>query len=381
MNVSQTKTPLAQTQADAVVVGIFAGEKNGKPILSGPTAEADRATDGLISKLIERQEINGKKYELTALLAPPGMAAGQLLVVGLGDPEKFDPGTAFRVAAAAAKQLSGKKRAKVAFFLGDTKADQTEAAIAGALVGSEGQDLYRAEKKRHPFEEMLWSGSDETTIRNGQIVGESMNLTRRLVNEPADRIFPESFANRAAEVAKQFGLECEIWDKARLEKERCGSLLAVAKGSSREPRLVILRYRGGKSDAPTLALVGKGVTFDSGGLSLKPSDSMLTMKCDMAGAATVLGAMQAIARLTLPVNVVGLMGLVENMTGPEAYKLGDVLTARNGRTIEVHNTDAEGRLVLADVLCVTVETGARRLLILPLSPARAWWHWGPRRPV
>src|SRR5689334_10285117 len=143
MNVSQTKTPLAQTATDAVVIGIFAGEKNGKPILSKPAAEADRATDGLISKLIDGQEINGNKYELTALLAPPSITAGQLLVVGLGDREKFDPGVAFRAAAAAAKQLSSKKRPKIAFFLGDTKADQTEAAVAGAIVGSEGQDLYR----------------------------------------------------------------------------------------------------------------------------------------------------------------------------------------------------------------------------------------------
>jgi leucyl aminopeptidase len=364
MNVTQNKTPLAQTAADAVVIGLFAGEKNAKPSLTGPAADADRATDGLISKLIEREETNGKKYELTTLLAPPGIAAGQLLIVGLGEREKFDPGVAFRAAAAAAKQLSGKKRTKVAYFLGDTKADQTENAIAGVIVGCEGQDLYRAEKKRFPFDGLLWSGSDEKTIEQGRILGESMNLTRRLVNEPAQEIFPESFANRAAEVAKNCGLECEIWDKARLEKERCGSLLAVAKGSSRPPRLVILRYRGGKSDAPTLALVGKGVTFDSGGLSLKPSDSMLAMKCDMAGAATVLGAMQAIARLKLPINAIGLMGLVENMTGPEAYKLGDVLTARNGRTIEVHNTDAEGRLVLADVLCVTVETGAAKIIDL-----------------
>jgi leucyl aminopeptidase len=364
MNVGQIKMPLAQVPADAIVVGLFAGAKDAKPALDGPAADADRAADGLVSKLIDREEINGKRYELTTLLAPPGVMAGQVLVVGLGDREKFDAGVAFRAAAAAAKQVSRKKRSKVAFFLGDTKADQTEAGVAGAIVGCEGQDLYRAEKKRHPFDELLWNGSDEATIARGQIVGESMNLTRRLVNEPPDRIFPESFANRAAEVAKACGLECEIWDKARLEKERCGSLLAVAKGSSREPRLVILRYRGGKPDAPTLALVGKGVTFDSGGLSLKPSDSMLTMKCDMAGAATVLGAMQAIARLKLPINVIGLMGLVENMTGPEAYKLGDVLTARNGKTIEVHNTDAEGRLVLADVLCVTVESGAAKIIDL-----------------
>jgi leucyl aminopeptidase len=364
MRVKKTKDSVSEAAVDAVVVGAFAGERPGERSALPALAQADQATGGLINKLIEREEISGKKFELTTLLSPPGVSAGQLLIVGLGDREKFDCGTAFRAAAAAAKQLSGKKRGEVTYFLGDTKADQTEAAVAGAIVGCQGQDLYRAEKKRHPFGEILWSGSDERTIADGEILGESINLTRRLVNEPPQEIYPESFANRAAEVAKDSGIECEIWDQARLESERCGSLLAVARGSSRPARLVILRYRGGKPDAPTLALVGKGVTFDSGGLSIKPTDGMLTMKCDMAGAATVVGAMHAMARLKLPINVVGLMGLVENMTGPAAFKLGDVLTARNGRTIEVHNTDAEGRLVLADVLDVAVKTGAAKIIDL-----------------
>jgi leucyl aminopeptidase len=364
MKVNQTKQSVAQVAADAVVLGIFSGEKPADSKAPRAVIEADKATDGLLSKLIDREEISGKRFELTPLLAPPGIAAGQLLVVGLGVREKFSPDVAFRAAAVAAKQIAAKKRGAVAYFLGDTKADQTEAAVAGAIVGCQGQDLYRAEKKRQPFDEILWSGSDEKTIAAGVVLGESMNLTRRLVNEPADNIYPETFAAQASEVAKAGGLECEVWDQARLEKERCGSLLAVARGSSREPRLVILRYRGAKPDAPILALVGKGVTFDSGGLSLKPTDSMLTMKCDMAGAATVLGAMQAIARLKLPINVVGLMGLVENMTGPAAFKLGDVLTARSGRTIEVHNTDAEGRLVLADVLNVALDEKPSKIIDL-----------------
>jgi leucyl aminopeptidase len=364
MNIKLCSTPLAQTAADAVVLGLFANEKPSDVKAPRAVAEADKATGSLLSKLMEREEIAGKKFELTPLLAPPSIAAGQLLLVGLGEREKFNPGIAFRAAAAAAKQLAGKKRKNVAFFLSDTKADQTEAAVAGAIVGCQGQDLYRAEKKRQPFDEILWSGSDEKTISAGVALGESMNLTRRLVNEPADNIYPETFAIQAREVAKAHNLACEIWDQARLEKERCGSLLAVARGSSREARLVILRYRGGNPDAPKLALVGKGVTFDSGGLSLKPTDGMLTMKCDMAGAATVLGAIQAIARLKLPINVVGLMGLVENMTGPSAFKLGDVLTARSAKTIEVHNTDAEGRLVLADVLNVALDEKPAKIIDL-----------------
>jgi leucyl aminopeptidase len=168
----------------------------------------------------------------------------------------------------------------------------------------------------------------------------------------------------AGEVAKECGLKIEVWDQARLEAERCGSLLAVARGSSRPARLVILRYQGGKAGDPPLAIIGKGVTFDSGGLSLKPTDGMLTMKCDMAGAATMLGALRAIALLKLPVNVIGLAGLVENMTGPAAMKLGDVLTARSGTTIEVHNTDAEGRLVLADVLNVALDSKPKNIVDL-----------------
>ncbi len=185
-----------------------------------------------------------------------------------------------------------------------------------------------------------------------------------MVNSPAHDVYPETFAREAAQVAKACNFEIDVWDEAKLEAERCGSLLAVSRGSARSPRMVIARYHGADAKAPWLAIVGKGVTFDSGGLSLKTPEGMLTMKCDMAGAATMLGALQAISQLKLPVNVIGLAGLVENMTGSAAMKLGDVLQARNGRTIEVHNTDAEGRLVLADVLDVAVEAGAAKIVDL-----------------
>ena len=169
---------------------------------------------------------------------------------------------------------------------------------------------------------------------------------------------------KPAGLAATFGLEIDVWDEARLQQERCGALLAVARGSAHPPRLVTIKYQGSdEADAP-IALVGKGVTFDSGGYSLKPTDSMKTMKCDMAGAATVLGTLVAVARLKLPVNVTGYMGMVENMVSGDSFKLGDVLTSRQGKTIEVLNTDAEGRLVLADVLDVAVEQGAIRLVDL-----------------
>jgi leucyl aminopeptidase len=239
-----------------------------------------------------------------------------------------------------------------------------EAAVCGSIIGCVGQDLYRAKKNRFPFGEIVWGGVDSAAVKRGDVLGEAVNLTRRLVNEPPSEIYPESFASQAASVAEACGMAIEVWDQARLEAERCGSLLAVARGSSREPRLVILKYSGGPNGSPPLALVGKGVTFDSGGLSIKPTDGMKTMKCDMAGAATVLGAMQAIARLKLPVNVIGLCGLVENMLSGSSYKLGDVLRARSGKTIEVLNTDAEGRLVLADVLDVALQHQPAKIIDL-----------------
>ncbi|MEX2115195.1 MAG: leucyl aminopeptidase [Pirellulales bacterium] len=359
MQIKGTRTRVGETAADALVVGVYEDAP-----LAGAAAEVDAALGGAIRALVERKEFTGRRYELAPLLVPMGLAR-QTLVVGLGRAEAFDAGAAFRCAASAARQLAAKPRAQVGFFLGDGWSDEwTEAAVAGAVTGCQGQDLYRAEKNRHPFGSVAWSGGSAEAIARGIVIGEAVDLTRRLVNESPDEIYPETFAARAADVAHHCGLEADIWDADRLNTERCHALLAVAKGSSRPARLVKLRYRGAAKDAPVLAIVGKGVTFDSGGLSLKPSEGMLTMKCDMAGAATMLGAMQAIATLKLPVNVIGLAGLVENMTGPAAMKLGDVLTARNGRTIEVHNTDAEGRLVLADVLAVAVDTGATKIVDL-----------------
>ena len=360
MKVLPTHDSPTTIEADAVVCGVYANAA-----LDGAAAEIDRATGGALSRLREAKEITGKHAELTSLLAPAGVRATQVLVVGLGEREKLDRGAAGRAAAAAAKQLAGKDRPRIAFFLSDGWSPELiESGVCGAMVACHGQDLYRAQKNRHPFAEILWAGADAAALAAAQILGDSINLTRRLVNEPPSEMYPESFAVASARVAQECGLEIEIWDRDRLAAERCGSLLAVARGSSRPPRVVILKYSGAAADAPLLALVGKGVTFDSGGLSLKPTDGMKTMKCDMAGAATVLGALRAIALLKLPVNVIGLCGLVENMVSGDSYKLGDVLKARNGKTIEVLNTDAEGRLVLADVLDVAVQRGAAKIIDL-----------------
>jgi len=366
MKIIATSADVTKVEADAVVVGIYEGEnKDTKAPLVGPAAVVNQAMGGLLEKLIEAEELSAGKYKTTTFYAPAGMAAELLVVVGLGKQKSFDRGTAHRVAASAMRSLAGKSRESVAFYLGDDWAsDVAEAAVSGAVVGSCGQDLCRAEKKQHAPKSLLWAGADSEVIERGEIVGESINLTRRLVNEPADVLFPESFAKQAEETAKECGVEVEVWDEKRLAEERCGALLAVAQGSPKTPRLVILRYNGGKPGDAPLALVGKGVTFDSGGLSIKTGNHMMNMKMDMGGAATVLGAVRAIAKLKLPINLIGILGMVENMPAGNAYKLGDVLTARNGKTIEVHNTDAEGRLVLADALAVAVDLGAARIIDL-----------------
>lgn len=337
-------------EADAIVTFLTEGG-----VGSGAVAEIDAATGGLITRLILAGEITGKRLECVPLLAVPGLRAGQLVVVGLGKREEVDAGVLYHAAATAARHLAGRPRGKVAFVAdGFWTTRQAEQAVAGAAVGMVGQDLYRAEKRRTRFGSTVWLLAPPEAVARGVVIGEGVNFARRLVNMPPDDLYPQTFSEEIAAVAGRTGMEVDIWDEEQLARERCRAILAVGRGSSRAPRLVILRYRGpgAREDQPDLALVGKGVTFDSGGLSLKPSESMLTMKCDMSGGAAVVAAAAAIAALNLPVNLVAAIGLVENMTGPAAYKLGDVITARSGTTIEIHNTDAEGRVVLADVLDV-----------------------------
>jgi len=347
-------------EADALVLFLTEGGAG-----VGACGDVDRATGGLLARLVASGDITGKRFECVPLLAPPGLRAAQLLVVGIGTREDLDAGTLYRAAATATRQLSGRPRSRVALVADATWSPrQTEQAVAGGAVGMVGQDLYRAERKRTPIGTTVWVGAMPDAVERGAAIGDGVNLARRLVNTAPDDMYPQTFAEEAAAVAGRTGMEVTIWDEEQLDRERCQAILAVGRGSHRPPRLVVLRYRGpGHGDgAPDLALVGKGVTFDSGGLSLKPSESMLTMKCDMAGAAAVLGAAATIAALKLPVHLVAAVGLAENMTGPAAYKLGDVITARSGTTIEVHNTDAEGRIVLADVLDVVKGLGPRRII-------------------
>jgi leucyl aminopeptidase len=353
-------TDPAHLQADWLIVPVF----EDRPLPS-PTQAVDSVLRGAISRLREAGDVMGKANELTPLLDVAGIAARRVMVIGLGKWEEIDHRALVTAAAAAARQITGKQVDRLAFLLPSEINSLSVESIAlacgvGLMQGSIGPGLRKNKVERFVPKEIGLVGlpgavSDEIDrgARRASIEGSAVALARELVNTPPCDLYPETFAQRARQVAQAAGLDVTVLDRQQLEAERMGSLLGVAQGSERPPRFVILRYRGGGNR--TLALVGKGVTFDSGGLSLKTSEGMLDMKCDMAGAAAVLAGMQAIAALKVPVNVSGYMPLVENMPSGNALKLGDVLRARNGKTIEIHNTDAEGRLILADALAYAVD--------------------------
>ena len=356
MKIETTQKPAADIDVSAIAVFLWKDEP-----LSGSALEIDTATEGMLKRLIDAGEISADPLAVTTLLSPVGVTAKVVLVVGLGLKADSGPGLAGRAVGTAAKSLAAKKRDVVGFFLDSLEVAD---AVAGVIVGVVGQGIYQNKQKLTPFGTACFNTDDLAAVERGKIMGESQNLVRKLVNTPASDLYPDSFALQAVEVGKASGFEVEVWDEKRLEQERCGALLAVGRASDHPPRLVIMKYMGGQSDEKPLGLVGKGVTFDSGGLSIKSSEGMMAMKCDMAGAATVLGTMRAIAELELPVNVIGFAGMAENMIAGNSFRMGDVLKARSGKTIEVHNTDAEGRLVLADTLDVAVDHGVGRIIDL-----------------
>ena len=348
---------MVQSACDCLVVGIDERWAESEEI-----AKVNAATNGLLGRLIETEEISAKPLKITQMIAPAGVSAKLLVTVGLGSRDSAHPSVYSHAAAAALKTAASKKRNLVRVAGFHASPMLLRGAVAGAMVGCVGQDLFRKEKSLFPPDCIEWVGIGEGTLLNGTIQGEAVNFSRRLVNLPPNYLFPESLADEAIRLGKLHSMEVEVWDRKKLEIERCGALLGVARGSIREPRLVVLRYNGATADAPPTVLVGKGVTFDSGGYSIKPTDGMLTMKCDMAGAATVLGIMKAAVQLKVKHNLVAILGLVENLISGDAFKLGDVLTARSGKTIEIHNTDAEGRLVLADCLNVALDQKPLRIV-------------------
>ncbi len=365
MNITQIQQPIASVKTGWLVLGVFENETIFVPELVGTGAGKT------VERLRSDKDVTGTLGELTVLHEPQGLEAGAIVLVGLGPRDRFDAGAAFTAGFTASKRLAGKGRESVAMVLPDSKDPRSVASamIEGAVAGTRSSGVRKTEPNRHAFGTLglvipsSGSADLQSSVRRGQIVGAAVNLAHDLVNTPPAEKSPIQLAERIGLVASDAGIAVETWDEHRIAQERFGGLMGVAAGSEEPPRFLILDYRRG-DDSPTLALVGKGVTFDSGGLCLKPAASMEDMKADMTGAAVVAAAMQAIASLGLPVNLTGYLALTENMTGGRAMKLGDVLTIRNGMTVEIMNTDAEGRLILADALSYAAERRPHRLLDL-----------------
>jgi len=346
--------PLEQIEADAVIVLVFEGRKE---------------TRFGAGELFDAGELTGKVQEFTLLHHPVGVAAARVLMAGAGKPEKFDSAELRRVAGGAVRYLKAKSLKRIALALdpGHSGEDYVSAALEGAILGDYEPDRYKTgddKKAADSFAVVAQPAPGlEAAARRGQILGEAQNFTRSLVNEPGNRLTPAKMAEAARRMASEFHLECEVLETAQMQALGMGALLGVAQGSAEPPALIVVRYRpetpGG---AAHLGLVGKGVTFDTGGISIKPADGMEKMKYDMAGGAAMLGAMRAIAQLRPPIAVTAFVPCVENMPGSRAQRPGDIVTAMSGKSIEVVNTDAEGRLILADALTYARRQGCTHLV-------------------
>lgn len=347
-------------RADAIVIGVAKGAKG--PVVA-PGAEAvDKAYDGGLAGVLETLGASGAEGEVTKLPAPSGFKTPLVVAVGLGpEPEKdssFDSEALRRAAGVAARVLTGAKKA--AFALPLTDAADAGAVAEGALLGAYSFDAYKENAKdpkngKAPLAEVALLGGKprdkayKAAVERALAVTEELNRARDLVNTPPNDLYPEAFAAVAQAAAKEHGIKVQVLDEKALLKGGYGGILGVGGGSAAAPRLVKLSYTSSKAQKH-LALVGKGITYDSGGISLKPAGHNETMKCDMSGAAAVFAAIVAVARLGLEVNVTAWLALAENMPSGSAVRPGDVLRMYSGKTVEVLNTDAEGRLVLADAL-------------------------------
>jgi leucyl aminopeptidase len=364
---SASPLPCPDVSADWLVACVWEAEAFG-PDLSA----LDQRLGGQLARLRDGNDLTGKHLEIVPLYTPTGVAARRVLLVGLGRRTAFDRVALHAASACAARSITGKAVERVAFALPDDPpalgpSDCILAAGTGFLSGCQGPGIRKSEQARFAPQEVVLltdrAASAESAVRRTGAEARGVALARELVNMPPCELYPDTFAVRAMEEASPKGVECEVLEEEDLIAGRMGAILGVAHGSERPPRLVVMRYRNAP-DKPTLGLVGKGVTFDSGGLSLKTNEQMLDMKCDMAGAAAVLAATLAVAELRLPVNLLAVLPLVENMPGGRAMRLGDVLFSRSGKTIEVLNTDAEGRLILADALSYAVGQNADHLVDL-----------------
>jgi leucyl aminopeptidase len=363
---------IAQIEADAIVVNLFEGVEQ----LGGATAAVDKALDGAISSLISRGEIKGKFGEVSIIHTFGKLPARIVAVAGLGKRQDFNVDKIRGVAGEFCRALRKLNCHKTATILhgagiGGIEPEASAKVIAeGALLG-----LYSFTKYKKPeyedIEEILIVVREkekvpmlELAIDKGKVVAEAANLARDMVNEPANYMTPSQMAEVAKAIASKYKLECKVFDREDMEAMGMGALLGVAKGSNQPPKLITLIYKGDEHSEKAMGFLGKGITFDSGGISIKPSEGMDEMKGDMAGAAAVMTALGAIAQLKPKINVTAIIPATENLPSGTALKPGDILQAMNGKTIEVISTDAEGRLILADALSYAVKQGLSPLIDL-----------------
>jgi leucyl aminopeptidase len=360
MNVTVLRGELASLETPLLAIPVFEG--NG----ADPAVDAlDRALGGLISAVRERGDLRGKEGE-SVLLYPAGgaVAAGRVLAIGVGKAEALTAEKLRRAGGTAAKQAAKARAGTVTFAIPASSlstADAARAVAEGAVMGSYTFTELKSKPEDAPtpveladLSLVIPAGGDEAEAaegaRVGSIVASAANFARNLGNLPGNMVTPTRLAEVAGDIAKRFGMKLTVLGPKEMEAEGMGALLAVARGSDEEPRLIVLEHRGGADGDRPLCIVGKGLTFDAGGISIKPAQGMEDMKFDMCGGAAVLGAMHAIGELGVNANVVGIVPSSENLLGGKAMKPGDIFRAASGKTIEVVNTDAEGRLILADAL-------------------------------
>ncbi|MGB8493410.1 MAG: leucyl aminopeptidase [Candidatus Acidiferrum sp.] len=370
MQITLETKPIVTLAEDALVTYLF---EETDPI-QGRVAELDKLTGGLLARLAKSGELTGKTLELTLVHAPAGLKTARLLLVGAGKREQFNPATLRKVAGAALRYLKPRGVHKFAFAVreGDLTEEAAQAVTEGAIAADFESDKYKTDKKNDKFIDTLSiagygeaeKAAAEKGIARGRFVGDSQNFTRDLVNEPSNKLTPRILAEKAEAMANEVGLKVEILDEKKIADLKMGALLCVAQGSVEPPRVIVVTYTPAnpKPGAPVIGLVGKAVTFDTGGISIKPSEGMEKMKYDMAGGATMLGVMRALAALKPNVKVICVVPATENMPGGRAQKPGDIQTAMSGKTIEVLNTDAEGRLILADGIHYAKQLGATHLV-------------------
>jgi len=371
MNIKLECASLTDIKCDVLVVNEFEGVKHP----GGATGAVDKALGGEISKLLTTGEINGKLGSTFPIQTYGKIKADQVLCVGLGRSGEFDLDKVRVVSDAAikaAKRCRAKNIATIIHGAGIGGLDPklaAQAVVEGSLLGEYKFKGFKSEKENDEakIDELIIVDYDPQKIKDigpsvelAKTIIEATNKARDLINSPSNKVTPTYLANYAKELAREMKLEVQVMGREEVAKKGMDAFWQVAKGSDEEPQMIVLKYNGGGSE--TIGLIGKGITFDSGGISIKPSSKLSEMKTDMAGAATVIEVMRVAAKLKVKANIIAVIPATENMPGGHAYKPGDVIGSLSGKTIEIITTDAEGRLILADAITYAIELGAKKLI-------------------